>query len=573
MGLQGQSLISLTPPGLEGTIRIFKSPEVQNNNPAQSTEDSSDHRQPSAEDFVAQGQRYFQESRFEAAAHEFKKAGDAPGARDGLIAAYSAMAMAAKQDGRIRDALDAADALRDVDRKTGTLLKGDILLQINALPLAVETYQPYADDENVQRVLAALRKNGLDQFQRLETGNSEWTVFQVQYRGAELDRPVRYLFRKINGREIPAPFAYLSERPAPRGWSWELAWWALWNWKWPETKNLMEYRLTINSANASDIVEFWEGWPDDGKILAAATIGYVAADALQDAEKQSHGGQMKEAFFRLRSATGADWSISNPHRHYGALVNLTRVARAVDQKEADHFAHLLRYRYPYWGQLAWAGLLVESDQSAEARIVLEKTADDWPLRHEALEQLVDIQWNALQTAPAESRMEMGRDLQRMLVRLLSRRPGLVSARLRWAEWHLKLRAYALAADILKDIDRNVPDNEAGTMLASLKALGRDAFEDVGQFTNARGLTFRVYKSLNDPPARSTIIYHAAEVAVLDSDGRHLETFALSSQAFSDQGQREYFLDRITANGLQTLIRYGNDPVPSALDLGRELAAR
>lgn len=565
----------MKPPDLNCTLcNIHSGPDVQKNHSAGSTKDTLDSSQPSEGDFVSQGQRYYQEGRFQAAAEEFKKAGDALGARDGLMAAYYAIAMSAMQGGRIRNALDAADAMREVDRKQGTLLRGDILLQINALPLAVETYQPYAADENVQRVLAIQRKNGLDHFQRLEIENNEWTVFLVQYQGAELDRPVRYLFRKINGREIPAPFAFVSERPAPRGWSFKLLWWAICHWTWPETKNLMEYRLTINDANASDIVEFWEGMPSNDEIMAAAKIGFVAADTLHDAEKMLHDGRRRDAFFRLRSATGADWSISNPSRHYGALVNLTRVALAEDQREADIFSHILKYRYPYWGQLAWASLLLENNQLAEASALLEKAADEYPLRHEALEQLVDMQWNALQMAPAERRMEMGREMQRTLARILSRRPGLVSARLRLAEWHLMLRAYALASNILKDIDQSNPDTEASTMLSALKAQGRDTFEELGGFTNARrGLIFRVYESLNEPPERGTIIHHSAEVVVLDNDGHHLETFALSSQSLSDQGQREYFLDRITTDGLQTLIRYRNNPVPSVLDLGRELAAQ
>lgn len=553
---------------------IPSAPEVQKNHPIESTGEDLERHEPVAEDSVALGWRYFQEGKFQASVEEFIKAGDALGAQDGVIAAYNAMATAALQDGRISDALDTADTLRDIDYKLGTLLRGDILLHLNALPLAVEAYQPYADDKNVQRVLTALRKSGHDRFQRLETGSNEWAAFDIQYRGADLERPVRYLFRRINGREIPAPFAYVSERPAPRGWSFKLLWWAICHWTWPETKNLKEYRLTINGTNASDIVEFWEGLPSNDEIMAAAKIGFVAADALQDAEKMLHDGQRQDAFFRLRSATGADWSISNPSRHYGALVNLTRVALAVDQREADIFFHILKYRYPYWGQLAWASLLLENNQLAEASAVLEKAADEYPLRHEALEQLVDMQWNALQMAPAERRMEMGREMQRTLSSLLSRRPGLVSARLRLAEWHLMLRAYALASNILKDIDHSNPDTEASTMLSALKAQGRDTFEELGEFTNARrGLIFRVYESLNEPAARGTIIFHAAEVVVLDSDEHHLETFALSSQALSDQGQREYFLDWITTDGLQTLIRYRNNPIPSARDLGLELAAQ
>lgn len=573
-GLPGISIPNtLTPLDLKCTLcDIHSAPDVRKNYPDESKEDHTESSAPSADELVAQGVQYYRDGNFQAAAEEFKKAGNARGAVDGLKASYSMIAMTAMQDGHIATALGAADDLRDIDRKSGTLLRGDILLRINALPLAMETYQPYADDENVQRILASLDKSGYGQFQRLEMRDDGWVSFEIQYRGVDLERPVRYLFRKINGREIPAPYALVSERPAPRNWSFKLLWWAITHWTWPETKNLKEYRLTVNSANASDIVEFWEGMPSDEAIMAAAKIGIDAADGLRDAEKNLHDGDTQEAFFGLRGVTGADWSYSNPSRHYGALVSLIRVALIKDQTEADNYLNILKYRYPYWGQLAWASLLVEENHLAEASEVLEKTADEYLLRYEALEQLVDIQWTSLQEAPAENRMELGRKMQHTLARLLSRRPGLVSARLRLAEWHLMLSAYAPASDILKEIDQNNPDTEASTMLAALKAQRRDTFEVMGVFANAqKGLTFRVYRSLSDPPEQGTIIHHAAEVEVLDNDGNHLETFAISSQALSDQSTREYFLDRITTDGLQTLVRYGDNPVPSALDLGQSLA--
>jgi hypothetical protein len=553
-------LTGLGRPDLSCTLcGIERAPDLQGTRNAVS-QAAPEPPPPSAQDLAAQGWRYFQE-------------------------------------GRIGDALQSANALRDVDLKAGTLLRADLLLQLNALPLAVESYRAYAGDENVQRVLGTLHNSGLDQFERLDTGDGAWTMFPVYYQGKDLDRPVRYLFRKTNvqgawasddartaryrkidGPEIATAFALVSERPAPRGWSLKLAWRALWHWTWPRTADQTEYRLTFYSATASDVVAFWETLPGDEEILAAAAAGFAAADDLREAEKLSHSDKMddvKAALLQLRSANGADYAHSVPTRqHYGALVNLARVARAVDAKEAGHFSRFLEEHYPYWGQLALAGLLVESGQPAQARDVLERAAGDWPLRHEALEPLADMQWEALRTAPADGRMEAGRELQRTLARLLARRPGLVSARLQLAQWHLQLGAFAPAAGLLREIARDTPDNEAATMLAGFKRLGRDAFEQVGEFSDPQGQrTLRAYRCLSDPPTPSTIIHHAAEVMVLDAQGHHLETFALSSQAFSDGGRREYFLDRITANGLQTLVRYRNSPIPSAQDLARELAAQ
>lgn len=570
---QNPSTRDLSPLDLNGTLKVFTAPEVQSPSGYSSGYSSSESWEPPPADHYEQGRQFLQEGRYEQAVEEFRQAGepdDNPEIRRALMFTYPRLAQAAMAKGDSGQAFAAVDALVEIDSKTGTLLKGDILLQIGALPLAVEAYEQYADDENVRKVLAALRQNGLDRFRSRKTG--DWIIYEPDYPDEAykgLDRPVLYMFFDYMS-EVPEPYAYVTVRPAPRTWSPGLAWSSLWKGKWPETQELMEYRLTMGGANVADIVDIWREKPSDETLREAASLGYGAVGNIRDAETYLHEGRLQEALFSLNDITDINWSISHPRRHYGALVNSARAALELDEREADNFRHILFSYYPYWGPLAWAGLLAEKGQVAEAKTILEDMADDWPLRHEALEQLSDIQWNSLQAAP-ESSLELGVNLQRTLRAINLRRPGLAATNLRLAEWHLKLRGYAAAAIALKGIE---PDTsaEAATMLAALRAQGRDRFEEVGEFRNERrGLIFRVYRSLNSPPPQGTVIHHEIEVLVLDNEGNHLETFALSTQAFSDNLPREYFLERITVEGLQTLVRYKGAPVPSPSELGQKLA--
>lgn len=565
---------NLRPLDLNGTLKVFTAPEVQFPSGYSSGYSNSEPREPTPAEHYERGRQFFQEGDYEQAVEEFRQAGepdDYPEVRKALMFTYRRLAQAAMAKGDSGQAFAAADALGGIDSKTGTLLKGDMLLQIGAFPLAVEAYEQYADDGNVRKVLDALRQNGLDRFRSRKTG--DWIIYEPDYpdevyKGFE--RPVLYMFFDYTS-VVPEPYAYVSVRPAPRTWSLGLAWSSLWEGKWPETQELMEYRLTMAGANAADIVDIWREKPSDETLLEAASLGYGAVGKIRDAERYLHESRLQEALFSLNDITGINWSISNPRRHYGALVNSARAALELDEREADNFRHILFSYYPYWGPLAWAGLSAEKGRVAEAQTILEDMANDWSLRHEALEQLSDIQWNSLQEAPPESRLERGVNLQRTLTAIMLRRPGLAAARLRLAEWHLKLRGYAAAVIVLEGIG---PDTsaEAATMLAALRAQGRGSFEEVGEFRNERrGLIFRVYRSLNSPPPQGTVIHHEIEVLVLDNEGNHLETFALSTQAFSDNLPREYFLERITVDGLQTLIRYKGAPVPSPSELGQKLA--
>jgi tetratricopeptide (TPR) repeat protein len=566
---------NLRPPDLNGTLKVFTAPEVQSFSSGYSSGYSgSEPREPTPAEHYERGRQFFQEGNYEQAVEEFRQAGepdDYPEVREALMFTYPRLAQAAMAKGDFGQAFAAADALGEMDPKTGTLLKGDVLLRIGALPLAVEAYEQYADDENVRKVLAALRENALDRFRRRKTG--DWIIYEPDYPRdvyKDFERPVLYMFFDYMSI-VPEPYAYITVRPAPRTWSLGLAWSSLWEGKWPKTQELMEYRLTMGGANVADIVDIWREKPGDETLREAASLGYGAVGKMRDAETYLHEGRFQDTLSSLSEVTRIDWSFTSPQRHYGALVNSARAALELDEGEADRFRRLLFNYYPYWGPLAWAGLLAEKGRVAEAQTILEDMASDWPLRHEALEQLADIQWNSLQAAPPESRLERGLNLQRTLRAIMSRRPGLAAAHLRLAEWHLKLRAYAPTVIALKGIK---PDTsvEAAAMLAALRAQGRDSFEEVGEFTNEqRGLIFRVYRSLNPPPAQGTVIHHEIEVLVLDTEGNHLETFALSTQAFSDNLPREYFLDHITPEGLQTLIRYKGAPVPSPSELGQKLA--
>ena len=490
--------------------------------------------------------------------------------------AYEGIASAEYGRKNIGRAIAALDNLARFDSQRAALAKGDILLNIGAIPLAVQEYSKYPDDPNVKRVLSGLKQSGLDRFDQRLDEQRKWFIFEPSA-VMGFERTARYMFEVEAGRALPTPMVVVSVRPAPRPWSLRLAWSAFRRWTWPATDDAMRYKLTVIGVEFSDVVAFWDDPPSETEILAAAWTGKQAVAHMRDGERSLHETQYEDhvsvALSNFRAAANlfhtnrSDW-------HYSGLVNAVNVAAGAGHDELEHLHDLLVDRFPYWGRIAWAATLAEQGNVDAARTSLKGVADDWPQRYDALEQLADLEWSLAKGGDEKARAVAVTTVQQVLAQILKRRPGWAPALIRLAEIHFKLGSYALAVEALDSVKGADGSGESASMRRILENLNQDSFDNLGHTENTgRGLRFEVFRSRKGPPPSDVFDHHAVEIAVLDRDGNHLETFAVSSQALQEGTPRANFLERINHDGLvQTLIRYeGKTPMPLAL--AQELAAQ
>lgn len=499
--------------------------------------------------------------RYEDARKAFDYLRDHPAAYEGIAQLYF-------KRGDIYSAFSVLSQLSSKDPKRAALLRGDLLMRLGAVPLAVAAYRPYAGDTNVDKVVADLAARGLDRFQPVETPpNSYWQGFApVAPKGAE--RPILYMFR---AGPSESPFGILYQRPAPRAQSAGNILSSVRHWTWPATQDASEYALTIQGVDAVYTAAIWDYRPSDKSLGSAFENAVSALDTLREAEKKLHSGDAAEAYRLFLGASDPEYfHLDMPH--YAAL-SLALAAQVEGRLPGiEETRRKLERHYPFWGRLGWIQSLIDRDKLTEARQDLEALAKDWPLRIEPYKELLKLDGAQVEAAHGADRAAALGQLQVTVRKALARKPNDGEALLRKAEAHFLLRSYALASLALKAI---TPDEDlsgdAQVMRTVISAINQSSFQLVDRVDVGRsGFAFEVYRSLERPPADGTVDHHAAELALFDRDGRHIETFAVASQAFSRDLPRELFLERIGPDGIETIARYENG-APDPVVLARQLA--
>lgn len=499
--------------------------------------------------------------RYEDARKAFDYLRDHPAAYEGIAQLYF-------KRGDVYSAFSVLSQLSSKEPKRAALLRGDLLMRLGAIPLAVAAYRPYAGDTNVDKVIAGLAARGLDRFQTVETPrDSYWQGFApVAPKGAE--RPILYMFR---AGPSESPFGILYQRPAPREQSVGNILSSVRHWTWPATQDASEYALTIQGVDAVYTAAIWDYRPSNKALASAFENASGSLDTLRDAEKKLHSGNPGEAYRLFLGAADPEYfHLDMPH--YSAL-SLALAAQVEGRLPGiDETRHKLEQHYPFWGRLGWIQSLVDRDKLTEARQQLETLAKDWPLRLEPYKELLKLDWAQVEATHGADRAAALGQLQATVRKALARKPNDGEALLRKAEAHFLLRSYALAALALKAVTPDEdPSGDAQVMRTVVSAINQSSFQFVERVDVGRsGFVFDVYRSLERPPADGTADHHAAELALLDGEGRHIETFAIASQAFSRNLPRELFLERIGPDGIETVTRYENG-APDAVALARQLA--
>ncbi len=492
--------------------------------------------------------------------------------------AYAGKARAEFALNRIDDAFATLGALSRQDRRKATLLKGDLLVSIGAYPLAIEQYTAYPNNPNVARIMDDLEKAGLARFHVMETFNPEWRAYETVKRFPAGD-PLTFLFQVKDGVVQPSPVFKLSWRSAPRGWSVGLAWKALKHMQLPETKQAKELRLTVNIPGSSQIAAIWGAFPpfppSREDILKALDWANKAAGDFRKGETALHDGDTRQAleYFTQAASMPYVWADRiDEWPHYAALTYALKTLLAFSVQGSQikisiaSIRGLLFDRYPFWGRLSWAQTLAENKEIDAARSLFEDITDDWPGRYEAAEQRAETEWYIAGDARGPERGLAFYNMQRALEQVLELKPGYAPAVVSQAQLYLVFGSYALASQVIVKADTHLRDSEASGLYNYLTALRQREFDKLGSLkSRTSGLTFEIYQNREGPPEDDTLIHHSAEIAVRDERGMLIENFVISSQAFEEGSPRNYFLDRISSSGRDTLASYGRSrPDPRAL---------
>ena len=458
----------------------------------------------------------------------------------------------------------------------GARTRAWIYESIGALPLAVKEVSSYRSDTQVQRYLADKELTGQDRFEERQLF-SDWCYYEPARRMGE-EQLLFYLFRKSGNGVQPWPSARLTRRPAPRDWSARLLWKSLKNRSWSDTAAAQEYVLYINGPQGSDIAAIWDRQPANDIIERTSEFALGVYTRMHDAERERHEGQADRAFDTYRDIVEKSEAVLDGIPHFSALMQWLSTSAESDRPEeiTKKIRNEFEETYPYEAKLAWASILQQAaadrgeeavkNARSEAQAVLQEAMDEWPRRYPAVNAMAELIWQQVESTHGGEKVEALKTLDGILKRLDGLQPALATDF--YVRLHYLLGSYALTAQAL---NRLAPDQETAETRATrdfLARLNEDQFQSIADMEKGQ-LYFEVYQSLNDASPVDTFAHHLVEIAVLDGSGRHIETFALVRQALLPGQPPLYLLDRITADGRETLAQY-DKKIPTARELVQAL---
>ena len=484
--------------------------------------------------------------------------------------------------GRYREWLRTMDTYARHDKRDAAVLKGELLLSIGAFPKAVQAFAPYPDHKGVRTVMGRLQAQGLAKYRKSDLGAPDWEAYEAEGPGSGAESRV-LLFPVQDGQPQPGPVFELISYRAPRPLSAGRLLATLWTWRWPETDEAREYRLTVNQAGGSHVAAFWPYSPAQDELMKALAWAREAAPKIRLGDQFEHRSEHDEAIEHFAFASGmryvghdaiADWP------HYAGLERLLGIVSSKTTKlkwdfnrtrAAERIRGLLFDNFPHWGRLAWARALANDERLEEARAVWQDLAETWPDRHESWAERGELEWQAAYATARPDRHQLLHSAQAAWNKVLKLKPDHVAARLRLAQLYLLYGAHAFAAEAVTADKLHTRHAKFQGIYDYLQALKQHDFEMLGTVENeTSGMRFTIYRNRMEPPSDPTIIHHAAEIIVRDKQGLLRETFAIASQAFLESEPRDYFLDRVTTTGRDMLARYGRN-APEARAIAEELA--
>jgi len=514
---------------------------------------------------VQYGEYLRSRSKFTEAISAYENASSDPRAVEGIAIAYY-------QLGRDYEAFSSVQLLKSIDANRGSILMANMLLENGAVPLAVPELENIVDQDAAER-LNALEKAGLRHFRQELT--SGWVIYHAENATGD-ERQLQYLL-KVPGFYTDSPPdatrpLSLSVRPAPREWSWGLMWRSLLSLRWPDTDNAREYSLLSQGGRRVDVVAIWDYLPKQQEVLDYAQLAYDGLPAMQQAEQLLHDGRYSEAIPLMEKLARIDDSwLSARQPHYSALVLLMKAGLAAGDDWGEKARRELIDWHPVWGRLAAAKAWNEENKPDLARATLQEAAEAGQLRYEPIKELTEFEWEQARQSKGPERAAAIVRTQQAIGKLQKIRPS--AAFLMQAEVAMELQSYAMAAEALRMIKETNPPDEAVRFRELLVGLNQDDFTLIDQVGGPQGdFSLAVFRSNREPPDNPALIFHVAEIVVLNRDGHHVETFAISSQGMPPGASRQLFLDRINANGLDTLQVFG-EKAPDPLLLAKAIAEK